>query len=82
MQHVIELYAEVIMDTSRKEEWDEETKNLLSQLKRFSLEKRYSMRTLAPMLQAEYTTVWRWYHGKAKPNHFHLYKIRNVLGYV
>lgn len=53
--------------------------NLISQLETYRLENKITLQELAKLLEVNYTTLYRWFSGKTKPNKIQTYHIEKFL---
>lgn len=47
-----------------------------------AMERGWTYRQIAPLLHAECSTVWRWFHYKSWPSQRHIFQIKKFLGYI
>ena len=53
--------------------------NLISQLETYRLENKITLQKLAKLLDVNYTTLYRWFSNKTKPNKIQQYHIEKFL---
>lgn len=54
-------------------------KELIQKLEIYRLENKISQQRLAAMLGVNFTTIYRWLHGKTDPNKIQTYHIKKLL---
>jgi len=53
--------------------------NLITQLESYRLENKIPLQALAKLLDVNYTTLYRWFSKKTKPNKIQQYHIKKLL---
>ena len=45
-------------------------------------ERGLSYRQVAPLVKAQPSTIWSWFHGKRTPSRHHVEHIKRFMGYI
>lgn len=53
--------------------------NLIFELESYRLENKITLQELAKLLDVNYTTLYRWFSNKTKPNKIQTYQIEKLL---